>query len=224
MNFSYVVDIQEGFVFQQSNQLLEDINFNLTEGETTYIIGKSGSGKSSFLKALYADAKITAQTARVLNFNINSITREQIPDLRRNMGMVFQDFRLFDRWTAGYNLSFTLVATDWRDKVAIKNRVEEVLSQVGLSHHHNTLVSRMSGGEQQRLGIARAILNKPKILIADEPTGNLDPDTADEIFYLLNRVVNENKTAMVLATHDHRLIGKFPARVFLCENKKLVQQ
>jgi cell division transport system ATP-binding protein len=221
MNFNYVVDIKDAIVSQQGIPQIEKIDFNLTEGEITYIIGKSGSGKSSFLKALYADAKIQGKLAKVYNYDLNIISREKIPDLRRQLGMVFQDFRLFEKWTAAYNLSFSLVAMEWKDKAAIRSRVEEVLNDVGLSHHHGTIVGRMSGGEQQRLGIARAMLNKPKIILADEPTGNLDPDTANEIFYLLNRVVNENKTALILATHDYRLINKFPARIFRCENNRL---
>ena len=137
--------------------------------------------------------------------------------------MIFQDFYLFKHWTVASNLSFVMVATDWRDKTLIRNRVEEVLDEVGLGQYFNSKVHTLSGGEQQRLAIARAIINKPKLIIADEPTGNLDPDTSDEILYLLNKVSKNNKSAMLLATHDYRIIDKFPARVYRCENKNIME-
>jgi cell division transport system ATP-binding protein len=187
------------------------------EAESNYIIGRSGSGKSSFLKALYGTAKVESGKANVLDFDLTKLIRPQLPDLRRNLGMIFQDFLLFKHWTVASNLSFVMVATDWRDKTVIRARVEEVLEEVGLSQYFNTKVHTLSGGEQQRLAIARAIINKPKLIIADEPTGNLDPDTSDEILYLLNKVTKDNKSAVLFATHDYRIIDKFPARVFKCE-------
>ena len=149
--------------------------------------------------------------------------RSKIPDLRRRMGMVFQDFQLFKHWTVANNLSFVLTATDWRDKTLIKQRVEEVLNEVGLIKYFNQKVFQLSGGEQQRLAIARSILNKPSLIIADEPTGNLDPDTSDEILYLLNKVSRDHKTAVIFATHDYRIIDKFPARVFKCDNHTVAE-
>lgn len=222
MTLPLVVDFKNAIITQSGLPILKEVNFNMVEAEHCYIIGKSGSGKSSLLKAIYAEAKISHGAGRVLNFDIASIKRSQIPELRRRLGMVFQDFYLFKNWTAAHNLSFVMVATDWRDKGRIKSRVEEVLEQVGLLNYFNTKVHQLSGGEQQRLAIARAIINKPEIIIADEPTGNLDPDTADEILYLLNRLSKENKSAMVLATHDYRLIEKFPARIYRCDEGVII--
>ncbi len=218
-----VIDVRSATISQSDVVILENISFQLAEAEACYIVGKSGSGKSSFLKALYGVAKITEGSAKVLDFDLTNLQRHEIPDLRRSLGMVFQDFHLFKHWTVASNLSFVMVATDWRDKVKIRERVEEVLEEVGLSKYFNTKVHTLSGGEQQRLAIARAIINKPKLIIADEPTGNLDPDTSDEILYLLNKVSRQNRSAILLATHDYRLIDKFPARVFRCENSALTE-
>jgi cell division transport system ATP-binding protein len=217
MSLPLVIDLKNASIDQSGVTILKNINFDLTEAEICYIIGKSGSGKSSLLKALYGEAVVSSGEARILDFNLKTMKRNQVPKLRRRLGMVFQDFRLFEQWTVASNLSFVMVATDWRDKVKIKERVEEVLEMVGLSQYFNTKVYQLSGGEQQRLAIARALINKPQIIIADEPTGNLDPDTSDEILYLLNRVVRETKSALLFATHDYRIIQKFPARIFKCE-------
>jgi cell division transport system ATP-binding protein len=221
MSLPLVIDMKDASVEQSGVIIIRNIDFDLSEAEVCYIIGKSGSGKSSLLKALYAEANVVSGQARILDFDLRKLKRAQIPELRRNLGMVFQDFRLFDQWTVAHNLSFVMVATDWRDKALIKARVEEVLEMVGLGQYFNTKVHQLSGGEQQRLAIARALVNKPQIIIADEPTGNLDPDTSDEIFYLLNRVVRETKSALILATHDYRIIQKFPARIFRCEEGQL---
>ena len=223
MSLKIVAELKDVSIQQEHLTVLHDINFDLAEAEICYLIGKSGSGKSSLLRAIYGDAKVANGEARVLDYDIKRMKRSQVPELRRRLGMVFQDFHLFKHWTVAHNLSFVLVATDWRDKEAMRNRVEEVLSQVGLLHYFNNKVHQLSGGEQQRLAIARAILNKPEVIIADEPTGNLDPETSDEILYLLNRICKENKSALLFATHDYRVIDKFPARVFKCDNKTIAE-
>ncbi|HMP30494.1 MAG TPA: ATP-binding cassette domain-containing protein [Saprospiraceae bacterium] len=221
MSASLIVDFKNVTVEQSGVSILRDVNFELAEAESVYLVGKSGSGKSSLLKAIYAEAAITNGTARILNYDLRSIKRAQVPDLRRNLGMIFQDFMLFKQWTVANNLSFVLSATDWRDKNKIRQRVEEVLTEVNLLHYFNQKVFQLSGGEQQRLAIARSILNKPSLIVADEPTGNLDPDTSDEILYLLNKVSKDHKTAVILATHDYRLIDKFPARIFRCHDNNI---
>lgn len=223
MDIKNVIQVDNATIAQSDSVILEGISFQLAEAESAYLVGKSGSGKSSFLKALYGVAKVKSGNAEVLGYNLKKLTRKNIPDLRRQMGMIFQDFYLFKNWTVASNLSFVMVATDWRDKTLIRARVEEVLADVGLTKYFNTKVHTLSGGEQQRLAIARAIINKPPLIIADEPTGNLDPDTSDEILYLLDKVSKQNKSAVLLATHDYRLIDKFPARVFKCENEDIFE-
>lgn len=218
---SLVIEYKDVEVQQSGVPVLSNINFELDRAESCYIVGKSGSGKSSLLKSFYRAVPVTHGSARVLDFDMRKIKRSKVPDLRRNLGMIFQDFYLFKNWTVAHNLSFVMVATGWRDKGELRNRVEEVLTEVGLLSYFNQKVYKLSGGEQQRLAIARAILNKPAIIIADEPTGNLDPDTSDDILYLLDKVSKQNHSAIVLATHDYRLIEKFPARIFKCENQNI---
>lgn len=216
MDEQLIVELRDVTIEQSGVSVLRNISFNLAQAESVYLIGKSGSGKSSLLKALYGEAHVTEGQARVFEYDLRKLKRLKVPDLRRRMGMVFQDFQLFKHWTVANNLSFVLTATDWRDKALIKQRVEEVLTEVGLIKYFNQKVYQLSGGEQQRLAIARSILNRPGLIIADEPTGNLDPDTSDEILYLLNKVSRDHKTAVIFATHDYRIIDKFPARVFKC--------
>jgi len=218
-----VIDIKNVSIEQEYHLVLKNINFELAKAETCYLVGKSGSGKSSLLKAIYGAIPIKEGSAKVLDYDLRTIKRDQLPDLRRSLGMIFQDFNLFHKWSVASNLSFVLVATDWRDKAAIRQRVEEVLNDVGLIKYFNHKVHQLSGGEQQRLAIARAIINKPQLIIADEPTGNLDPETSDEILYLLNRVSKQNHSAMILATHDYRLIEKFPARIFKCDDQNIFE-
>jgi cell division transport system ATP-binding protein len=194
------------------------VNFSLAPAETCYIIGKSGSGKTSFLKAIYGNIPITKGHAVVAGFNLHELQEKNIPMLRRKLGMVFQDFILFDDWSVGKNLLYILEATGWKDRSQMTARIYQVLEMVGLHGYEKKKVNFLSGGEQQRVVIARALLNNPPVIIADEPTGNLDPDTSDEILYLLNRLAREYSTSVIVATHDYRLIQKFPARVYKCDN------
>lgn len=203
--------------------VLNKVNFTLAKAESCYIIGKSGSGKTSFLKAIYGNQKVGAGVARVGDFDLTSIKKHQIPMLRRSLGMVFQDFILFEDWTVGKNLLFVLEATGWKDVASMKGRVLDVLQMVGLQGYEKRPIKLLSGGEQQRVVIARALLNNPSVIIADEPTGNLDPDTSDDILYLLSRLTREFGTSTIVATHDYRLLDKFPARVYKCFDGKLTE-
>ena len=223
METTPVIEIKDASIFQENACILSDINFSLAPGEACYIIGKSGSGKSSFLRTLYGNLPLTQGQGTVVGFNLRQLNDDDVPMLRRKLGMVFQDFILFNDWTVGRNLMYILEATGWKDRPRMTARVLQVLEMVGLSGQEKNPVHRLSGGEQQRVVIARALLNNPPVIIADEPTGNLDPDTSDEILYLLNRLSAEFGTSIIIATHDYRLIQKFPARVFKCENGKMTE-
>ncbi len=218
-----VISFDDVDIYQENLLVLSKVDFSLAPAETCYIIGKSGSGKTSFLKAVYGSISINKGRATVAGFHLHELEEKNIPMLRRKLGMVFQDFILFDDWSVGKNLMYILEATGWKDRGQMTARVLQVLDMVGLSGHEKKPVTSLSGGEQQRVVIARALLNNPPIIIADEPTGNLDPDTSDEILYLLNRLSREFGTSIIIATHDYRLIQKFPARVYKCENGRIVE-
>jgi cell division transport system ATP-binding protein len=223
LNKVSVVSFENVDVLQDENVVLSGVHFNLAPAETCYIIGKSGSGKTSFLKTIYGSLPIRTGKASVAGFHLHNLEEKNIPMLRRKIGMVFQDFILFDDWSVGKNLMYILEATGWKDRTQMHSRVLQVLNMVGLAGHEKKNVSVLSGGEQQRVVIARALLNNPPVIIADEPTGNLDPDTSDEILYLLNRLAREFSTSIIIATHDYRLIQKFPARVYKCESGSLTE-
>lgn len=221
MDIPLIIELDGVDIYNDETLILNNINFSLAEGEMSYIVGKSGSGKSSLLKTLYGEKEIDSGYGRVGEYLLKDLNRKTIPLLRRSIGMVFQDFNLFNNWTLRQNLEYVLKATEWKDKDVISQRAITVLDQVGLTSKSEEYVYNLSGGEQQRVVIARAILNHPKLIIADEPTGNLDPDTSDDIFRLLYAVATENKSAMLIATHDYRIIQKFPAKVYRCENQSL---
>lgn len=216
-NTNAIVEISGVSIFQVGQKLiLDDVNFSIQKGEFVYLVGRTGSGKSSLLKTLYADLWLEKGSARVASFELHKIRREDVPYLRRKIGIIFQDFQLFMDRTIAQNLEFVLKATGWQDTVKMKTRVAEVLIQVGLSSAINKMPHQLSGGEQQRVGIARALLNEPQLIIADEPTGNLDPEVSEEIMRIFLNI-NKSGTAILMATHDFDLIRKFPQRILRCE-------
>ena len=209
-----IVSLHNAFITQHNMvQVLSNVDMKLNAGEFAYIIGKTGSGKSSLLKTLYADLPLNEGVGYVAGFSLNTIARREIPLLRRNIGMVFQDFNLLYDRSILDNLDFVLRATDWTDKVKIKRRIDDVLESVSLTNVLDKKPHQLSEGEQQRVVIARALLNSPQLILADEPTGNLDPDVSDEVLELLHNIAIQG-TAVLMATHDYRLINKFPGTVY----------
>ena len=193
--------------------MLTDVNLELAGGEFAYLIGRSGTGKSSLLKTLYGALPLVKGSGEVVGHNLRRLTRKSIPQLRRRLGIVFQDFNLLYDRDAMANLEFVLAATGWKDAVNKRKRIGEVLTQVGLQEKATAMPHQLSGGERQRLVLARAILNKPQLLLADEPTGNLDPETADDILQLIGQLAREYGMATLFATHDYRILEHFPGRV-----------
>lgn len=221
MNDSTIVSLYNANIYQGKTMILSNVNFKVEKGEFVYMIGKTGSGKSSLLKTLYGDLYLQQGEGHVTGFDLKKLTWQTVPLLRRNLGIVFQDFRLLTDRTVYDNLEFVLTATGWKDKALMKEKIENVLNKVGLKGKGFKMPYEMSGGEQQRVDIARALLNNPKLIIADEPTGNLDPDTTDEIMQLLFNICRDYHTAFVIATHDYSIIQKYPARVVRVEHSGL---
>jgi cell division transport system ATP-binding protein len=216
-----VVRVKDVSIFQDSNTVLNDINFEIDKSEFVFLVGRTGSGKSSLLKTLYADLDLKLGDINVAGFQIRGIKSSQVPLLRRKLGIIFQDFQLFADRTVGDNLMFVLRATGWKDNGKMRARLSEVLMRVGLGSVEKKLPHQLSGGEQQRVVIARALLNEPLILIADEPTGNLDPEVSMGILKIFQQI-NNSGTAVLMATHDYGLIKKFPARILKCEDGKII--
>jgi len=216
-----VVRMQDASVFQEGKLILQNVNLRIHSGEFTYLIGKTGSGKSSLLKVLYAALPLKKGTGEVAGFDLCRLNRKSIPQLRKKLGIVFQDFNLLSDRNVEENLDFVLLATGWKDKVQRAHRIKMVLSQVGLSDMLKAMPHQLSGGEQQRVVIARALINSPELIIADEPTGNLDPDTSDDILMLLREISRQNNTAVLFATHDYRILETFPARIIRCVNGRI---
>lgn len=216
-----VVQLERAFVYQRNYLVLSNIDFELKEGEFAYLIGKTGSGKSSLLKILYGDLPLNEGSGKVVGLDLNGMKMSKIPTLRRHLGIVFQDFQLLLDRNVEKNLAFVLKATGWRDKKMINDRIDEVLESVGMISKKKMMPFRLSGGEQQRISIARALLNHPKLILADEPTGNLDPETSTEIMNLILELSNKQNVAVLMATHDYNIIQKFPAKTFRCEDGKV---
>jgi len=208
-------------VFQKSKLVLSNINLDVFPGEFIYLIGKTGSGKSSLLQIIYADLPLEKGVANVCGFDLLKIKKKEIPYLRRKLGIVFQDFQLLDDRNIEENLTFVLKATGWKEKDKIKQRIVEVLEAVGLIDKSKTMPHNLSGGEQQRISIARALLNHPDIILADEPTGNLDPETSNGIMKLLFQISDSGKT-VIMATHNYNIIHKFPGRIVKFENGEVI--
>jgi Predicted ATPase involved in cell division len=217
-----IIEIKNANIYQGENQVLKDVNLTVNKGEFVYLVGRTGSGKSSLLKTLYADLPLTEGDAVVVGHQLRNMHWREVPYLRRKLGVVFQDFRLLTDRNVAENLRFVLKATGWKDKKAMDEKINEVLEQVGLKHKALKMPFEMSGGEQQRVDIARALLNSPKLILADEPTGNLDPITTDEIMTLLLSIAQKTNAAIVMATHDYAVVQKYPARLIKTEGGKVI--
>ena len=213
---STVISLRNVDVFQQKHLVLSSVNLDIIKGEFVFLIGQTGSGKSSLLKIIYGDLHIGNGDGLVAGFDLKNLAIKDVPFLRRKLGIVFQDFQLLTDRTIEKNLEFVLKATGWNDKVLIDERVKDVLEKVGLRSKIRKMPHELSGGEQQRVVIARALLNNPEIILADEPTGNLDPDTSEEIVMLL-RQISLGGTSVLMATHDYHIIRTFPSRIIKCE-------
>ena len=216
-----VVELHGATITQEERAVLEGVSFELGKGEFAYLVGRTGAGKSSLLKTLYADLPLLAGSGEVAGFDLASLPQGKVPYLRRKLGIVFQDFQLLGDRSVADNLHFVLNATGWKGKARKQQRVQEVLTQVGLSSVGGRLPHRLSGGEQQRVVIARALLNEPLVLLADEPTGNLDPEVAAEIMELFSEI-NHAGTAILMATHNFQLLTNYPHRVLTCREGQLL--
>ena len=215
-----VLEYRDVTIRRAENVIIRHTDLQINAGDLVYLIGRVGSGKSTLLKTIYADVPISDGEAHFGKFDLRRIKRRQIPYLRREMGIIFQDFRLMHDRTIEDNLSFVLRATGWSNKREISHRIDEVLANVGMDHKGYKLPHELSGGEQQRMVIARALLNKPKLILADEPTGNLDPETGDQIFQLF-RKITEGGTAVIMSTHNYEMMRKYPSRILKIEDEQL---
>ncbi len=221
-NTDIVLHIEDAKIFQKETLVLTDVDIEVKKGDFIYVIGKTGSGKSSFMKVLYGDLELPeAKNAHIAGYDLLKLKRKQIPFLRRKLGIVFQDFQLLTDRTVAENLQFVMQATGWKDKKKIQDRIEEMLALVQLSTKAHKFPYQLSGGEQQRVAIARALINHPEIIIADEPTGNLDPKTSEDIMQVFVNINKELGTPVLMATHNYLLIEKFPGKVYICAQNKI---
>lgn len=218
------VHLEKVAVSQGDQLILGDIDLRIARAELVYLIGSTGSGKSTLLKTLYADLPLKQGKALVAGTDLGQLKRSEIPEFRRKLGIIFQDFNLFLDRTVWANLMIVLHATGWEKADEREQRIREVLSEVGLEHKEQEMAYALSGGEQQRLAIARSLLNNPQVILADEPTGNLDPDTSDQILHLLRKLAMDHGATLVIATHDYRLMDKFPGKVYRCKDQQLIKE
>ncbi len=218
-----IIELHNAAINYKDVNIFKNVNISIQNGEFVYLIGKTGSGKSTLLKIMYGAIPLSKGTGKINGTSLFDISRKDILTLRRKLGIVFQDFKLLMDRNVFENLNFVLKATGWKDKQEIQQQIETVLSQVNMIQYIDEMPHRLSGGEQQRIVIARALLNNPKLILADEPTGNLDPTTADEILSLLLKLNQENQVAVLFATHNYRLIEKFPNRILKCEDGKIIE-
>lgn len=216
-----IIELVNATIYQRDNAVLSNVTFSIGKGEFVYLIGKTGSGKSSLLKTLYAELPTGGGIVKVAGFDLTDINRKEIPYLRRKLGIVFQDFQLLDDRNVEANLEFVLRATGWYDEEQISNRIDEVLDKVGLKDKRQSMPYNLSGGERQGVAIARALLNDPDVILADEPTGNLDPETTLDVLKMLLKIA-ESGTAVLMATHNYGLIQKYPGRILKCENHQVI--
>ena len=216
-----IVELRNANIYQGNSLILQDVNITVNRGEFVYLVGKTGTGKSSLLKTMYGDLTLREGEGTVVGYNLTELDWKKVPYLRRNLGVVFQEFQLLTDRNINNNLKFVLKATGWKDEKLMDEKISDVLDKVGLKTKGFKMPFELSGGEQQRVDIARALLNSPKLILADEPTGNLDPETSDEIMQLLFHISRDYGTAIVMATHDYPVINKFPARTIKTERGKV---
>ncbi|MDA7558090.1 ATP-binding cassette domain-containing protein [Flavobacteriaceae bacterium] len=217
-----VLELKDASIYQGANLVLSKVNFEMKQGDFVYLIGKTGTGKSSFMKTLYGDLELTEGQGHIVDLNLRKLKESDIPFLRRKLGIVFQDFKLLNDRTVNDNLAFVLRATGWKNKNDIKNRIDEVLDRVGMKTKDFKFPFELSGGEQQRIAIARALLNNPELILADEPTGNLDPQTSIEVMEVLQDL-NKKGHTILMATHDYAMLLKYPHKTLKCDENKVFE-
>ncbi|KRO67278.1 MAG: phosphonate ABC transporter ATP-binding protein [Cryomorphaceae bacterium BACL21 MAG-121220-bin10] len=217
-----VLAFKNAAIFQREQLILKDVSLSIDRGEFVYLIGKTGSGKSSLMKTLYGDIPLTEGEGHIVGFDLKQLKEREIPYLRRKLGVVFQDFKLLNERSVNENLLFVLKATGWNDKAQMTNQIHKVLTKVGMGDQGHRFPHQLSGGEQQRIAIARALLNDPELIIADEPTGNLDPQTSIEVMEVLQEIHQSGRT-ILMATHDYALLLKYPSKTLKCEGQKIFE-